>query len=419
MTSYRTSDSSEGRPVRTINLVESLLVNKAAAGGWRTVVFGIGATLIAGLLLLLGVRLLVIHHIQEPLEGRLEYMAAWLGLPASVTDFTWMLTFGLSAFAAWPFCKKFLFFATGIPWFCPKPAEWALLLTLPASTLLPYGVQTIYAIREVDPSTAAWFYPDPDVTTGQPQGRIGYLRESDGEWKFYNIPTFLRETDAAPVQRVTPEIRRQWQEDYQRQQQVLKVRNAAEQISRDATEKLRREHDSKLAQIRLESERIAAQRAQTERAKADAERARADESRAQAEAAKVRGEADKAAANARNKQLSIVQTSPVGNMNRTSQVSLQSYPGVSTNAGSSNTELPRLLPRHNEIPIRWGMTLNVPIRGDSVEIWSDGPIAVSADAGGENIATQPGRTLRFQPGFSAIHVRPLHPGATRLYIRKL
>ena len=346
-------------------------------------------------------------------------MAAWLGLPASITSFTWMLTFGLSALAAWPFCKKFIFFATGIPRFCPKPAEWALLLTLPASTLLPYGVQTICAIREVDPSTAAWFYPDADATTGQPQGRIGYLRESDGEWKFYNIPTFLRETDAARVQRVSPEIRRQWQEDYQRQKQVLMVRNAAEQVSRDATEKLRREHESKLAQIRLESERIAAQRSQTERAKADAERARAEESRAQAEAAKVRAEADKAAADARNKQLSIVQTSPVEDVNRTSQVHRQSYQGVSKNEGSSNTEPPRPAPRHNEIPIRWGMTLNLPIRGDAVEIWSDGPIAASADAGGENLATQPGRTLRFQHGFSAIHIRPLHPGATRLYIRKL
>lgn len=371
-------------------------------------VTGMCFALISGLVLLMAVRLLVIHHIQAPLEGRLEYVAAWLGLPGNISDLTWMITFGLSAFTAWPLCKKFLFFATGIPWLCPKPAEWALLLALPASALLPYGVQTLCSIREIDPATAAWFYPDADAATGQPQGRIGYLREANGEWKFYNIPTFLRETDAAPVKRVTPQIRQQWEADYHRQQEAMKIRNAAEQVSSDAKEK-----------VRLELERLAAQRAQAEKAKADTERTRLQESQARAEAARARAEADKAAADVRNKQLSAINIKPAENMQQNPSARLPYSPAVGQSTGSSSTLQTHPSPRPSGIPLRWGMTLNVPVHQDSVEIWSDGPVAVAADGGGENLVTQPGRTLRFRPGFSAIHIRPLHRNATRLYIRKL
>ncbi len=345
--------------------------------------------LLGGVGFLIGLRLWLISSIQAPLEGRLEYLMDWLGLPVSLSSLTWMLTFGIGAFTAWPLVKKFLFFFTGIPWFCPSSREWLLLLILPASTFLPATVQTICPIREVDPVSTAWFYPDAHPETGKPHGRLGYLREEDGSWKFYNIPVFIRPADAAAVQRVTPEVRQQWQADPLRKQQeeIRQHRAAAEQADLAAREALRRQHEERMAQLRLEASRK------------DAEKARADEAVAAAE--KARAEAER---------LAQSRHQPIQ--------SYQQQQEKATLVASNSQPMKLLPPTAHRFSIQRGLWKNIHVRGDRVEVWSDGPVALGADQSPP--CTYPGGAwVRFEHGAGTIHAAPAGPGSSHVLVRKL
>jgi len=360
--------------------------------------------------LFLGLRLWLICSIQVPLEGRLEYLMDWLGLPVSLSSLTWMLTFGIGAFTAWPLVKKFLFFITGIPWFCPNAREWLLLLILPASTFLPATVQTICPIREVEPSSADWFYPDAHPETGKPHGRIGFLREADGSWKFYNIPVFIRPADAAAVQRVTPEVRQQWQADPQRKQQEesRQRREAAELAEREAKLKLQRDHESRMAAARLEMQRIEAERVQSENAKVEAAKARQQAEQARQQAA--------AAEKARQEAESARQRLQAAEDLREQQELATWIESKKRPAMGSSTQSAQLAGQ--AFPIQRGLWKNIHVRGDRVEVWCDGPVSLGADQSPPR--TYPGGAwVRFEQGPGTIHAAPAGSGSTRVVVRKL
>jgi hypothetical protein len=382
----------------TIEMIRSPHRRSHPATPWLLIV---GLSLLGVVVLLVALRLWLISSIQVPLEGRLEYLMDWLGLPVSLSSLTWMLTFGIGAFTAWPLVKKFLFFFTGIPWFCPSAREWLLLLILPASTFLPATVQTICPIREVDPVSTAWFYPDAHPETGKPHGRLGYLREGDGSWKFYNIPVFIRPADAAAVQRVTPEVRQQWEADPLRKQQeeIRQRRAAAEQADLAAREALRRQHEERVAQLRLEASRKEAEKARAEahEAKQRAER----EASARIMAEKARAEAERLA--------------------QSRQQPVQSYRQQQEKATrvSSNSQPMKLLPpTAHRFSIQRGLWKNIHVRGDRVEVWSDGPVALGADQSPPR--TYPGGAwVRFEHGAGTIHAAPAGPGSSHVLVRKL
>lgn len=407
--------------------------------------------LIAGLILLgfiglfFGLRLWLISSIQVPLEGRLEYLMDWLGLPVSLSSLTWMLTFGIGAFTAWPLVKKSLFFFTGIPWFCPTPNEWLLLLILPASTFVPATVQTICPIREVDPVSTDWFYPDEHPETGKPHGRLGYLREEDGTWKFYNIPVFIRPADAASVHRVTPEVRRQWQQDIARLQELERRRTAAEQADLSAREEQRRQHEERMSQLRLETARQEAEKARAADAVAEAEKARQEalvaqqraeqESAARAAAEKAHAEAEKmakvhlaeaqAAQRSAQKKAEQVESErqriqAAQEYRRQQEASTQNLP-ISLRLDSTGNSMPH--PKAVEdvgqiFPIQRGLWKHIHVRGYRVEVCSDGPVILGADSYAPR--TYPGGAwVRFERGAGTLHAQSLGPGSSHLRVRKL
>jgi len=445
------NNSGVRRAARTIELVTETAGSRTGS----TLMNGLLVLGTTGLLMMLGVlvlRLWLITTVQEPVAGQLEYLITWCGLPPSLNGFTWMLTFGLGAVTAWPLVKKFAFFATGIPWFCPRPAEWALLCIIPASSLIAPLVQTLCPIREVDPTTTAWFYPDRDASTGQPHGRIGYLRDADGTWHFYNVPSFLRESDALPVQRVTPEVRQQWQQDYARQQEQQRRLEQAEREALAAQEAERQRQAEHLAQLRLETARQQAEVARAAEAEATAQKARQEaeaarqraeteaaarlaaekarrEAEQQAQARQAEAETARRAAETAHQRLEQEREAETKRRQREVAEFLASSPrredATSPNVSLRLDSVRRSMPTSQAQPptgqafnIQSGLWRHIHVRGDRVEVWCDGPVALGADHSAPR-SFPGGAWVRFQQGAQTLHATPAGPGATHIRVRKM
>ena len=249
------------------------------------------------------------------------------------------------------------------------------------------------AMQEVDPESSIWFAPSGEAL-------IFHADHLDGTRRFWNRPGHTPRDSSLAVP-VTVQTHVEWL-----RAQLQKERDEAaaqrEEEARQATlkaeaEKLRREDQRRQEAVRaarteeaqryqrnLEVERtLAAIRLEIE----NAELKRAEEERKPTEAAPAH-------------TASVTEAQPSGDLPVRRAIALPENP-------VQRFDLP------------WGAVTHFPVHGDAVEIWSNGPMEAAADSMGFDRIPMPNQRLRFHRGLGTIHVHPLHPSATTIFIQKI
>lgn len=347
---------------------------------------------VAGLIFLrLGMALVIGSKISAAME-RTGTVAGW---DSSITD--WLKTtasvgmgVGLVGLVARVLAGLFWPFGRG------RAHSWKPMLALigisGVGTILPVGIQSVRGVDatgqpavmvEVDPESVVWFSPAGDAL-------VFYADHLDGQRRFWNREghTPLDRVASLPVD---PQVRMEWERERDRREQAAAAR-------------------------KVEEER------QVAAALAEEQRKREEEARQRAHEARL------AEIHARIDRLNEEQESR-SDQQPTAPECLREWEPTRQGTSSVSMAAPRLpvepsvppVPRApvSVLPLRQGAVLNVQVRGDRVEIWSDGPVSASADHFAFQTLSQPGRPLRFNRGAGTVHVRPLNPSATRVYIRKV
>lgn len=269
------------------------------------------------------------------------------------------------------------------------------------------------AMMEVDPALAPWFSPSGESL-------LFFADHLDGVRRFWNRPGHTPR-DNIVATAVTTRTHAEWLREELAEDRAAAEARLAEDANREEAERRRvaeaeavaerqrhqQEHEAAMARIQKQVQEAEAHREEAARQQAEAERIRAEAQREwklQNEA--VRKAAEEAAVRERQKPDFNAWTPEV------------KVPSPSTPPPQQLEEnLPATTAQ--EIALRHGMTLNLPVHGDRVAIWSDGPIAASADHFSFCTVSTPGHELRFLHGAGTLHVRPLNRHATRVFVRKL
>jgi hypothetical protein len=383
---------------------------------------------IAGLVIVLAfmlLRVVVALVVAVQISDAVGRSAQAAGLDAGITS--WLQTvasFGLGLGAVGLVARAALGFL--FPFGKAAAGSWKPLAALIAAsgigTVLPVGIQHVRGVdeaglpavmSEVDPADHAWFSPKGEAL-------IFYADHLDGQRRFWNRPGSTPR-DSMMAQPVTATTHGEWlrqqleagrAEAAARQAREATAaeearRQAAETAAQAERERRQQEHDQAIARLQQQIQEAEARRAEAERQQAQIERQRME----------VQRELEQQQAAARR-----AQQEPAG------------YPAPDTGfrvrvaenqAPAWNAPRPQIVqespavPEVREFPLRPGATFWHTVNGERVMIWSDGPIAASADHFNFRAVPEPGRTLAFSRGAQTIHVRPLNRSATKVFVQKM
>jgi|GEM_PF-2579983 len=439
---------------------------------------------IAGLAIVLGLimlRLTVACFIGMRISAAVGRSAQAAGLDASIT--AWLKTvasFGLGLGTVGLVARAALGFF--FPFGKASAGSWKPLAALIAAsgigTALPVCIQHARgvdesglpaAMAEVDAAQVAWFNPKGDAL-------IFFADHLDGQRRFWNRPgatprdsmiaqpvtaithgewlraqleaqrkeTAARQADEAAAQQA--EIKHQREMEQQqaaaRQREAAQSeearRRAAEAAIQAALQQEIRELERATERMRLEQEQAAAQRAEAERLAAETARQREHllaAQQLQIEAQRAAAEKASVEAVAKQTEIELQRVETQREMEQQQTAARQREAAIAAqqaqqhtirlvgNQSQDRTEesfLQETFPPAQKIPLRQGVTWSINVKGDRVELWSDGPIAASADHGLFEEMHRPGHRMRFpHGGQQTIHVRPLSSSATTVFIRKL
>ncbi|MFN0077905.1 MAG: hypothetical protein ACKVY0_15725 [Prosthecobacter sp.] len=430
--------------------------------------------LLGALLLFILTRLLVINHVQGELMDPLGRVVRRLDLSSGATKLVNYVTLICSASSLGMVIRGLCYFLLPMPSLRPSLKQSALLFGLLGLPLLAPDVgKKMYPVREVDPTTVAWFDESEDGSI-EPHGLIGCVQEDSGGWWFCNVRGGPRPSDGSPIQPVTPAVHREWKQWLKEQadkaqeaERVSQAAAAAEQqrLQREADaeakkqqqlkqqqehaanerkavlaqaeavlEQARKERaaeearlaeqnrlaeEARLEQARAEAkaaaDRLAAQQAETERLAEQnrlAEEARRDQVKAEAQAA-----ADRLAAQQEETKRQEEAAERANTARR--DVSLR----IQQERELEQTPTPRFTtpaePPPQVIQLRQGAWNHINVHGDCVEVWTDGPVSLGADHFAPQTFPGGERHIRFNQGANVIHAMPAAYGTNRLFIRKL
>lgn len=369
---------------------------------------------VAGILILAVLfiaRLIVGFFIGSQVSEVVEHGARVAGLDESVSH--WLRTWASWAFGFSLVGLMFQMLLAQLLPFGSIRASWkplVLLISLSgAGVMLPVAIKSVRQVDddgepvrmvEVDPATKDWFNKKNEPL-------LWFVREADGVFHFFNCHGH-RPSDGAEVQPVSMSIRHEWEASllHKKEQAAAGKYNAdmQRQLQEQAAllQKKQIDHERALGHLQFDLQRSHGSQAQAEKDTA--------EQRRLAEA---------------GKNLSMRESSSQNSPVAPSTPAPTVHAFDSSNQDSAPTQPSQVAPAApatrpaQQIPLQRGMTRAINVHGDNVTVWSDGPVAVSADGRPFKNVLTPGDTTRFRDHFQTINIRPLSSNATTVFVQKI
>jgi hypothetical protein len=241
------------------------------------------------------IRLLLVSHLQGEMLDPLGRVVRRLDLSAGASKLVWYSTFGWSAASLGLVMRRLAHLLLPLPMFRISLKDNMLLTCLFAVPLLgPDVAKKAFPVREIDPTTVAWFDESEDGSPA-PHGLIGYVHEESGGWWFCNVRGGPRPTDGVTISPVSREVRREWESWTQRHREEMQK---TEQAASEKAELLRLKRETEVREERQQQAAAAHAKAEADKAETARKLAEADATKQQKERidAETRREQEKKAA---------------------------------------------------------------------------------------------------------------------------